>query len=668
MLSRHCCDLCMFDTSARLQGPVTRSIIDILEELDRGEYMIPQIQREFVWKDELIFDFYDSLMKKYFIGSMIFWVVNKKTIGTLKMSRDIRENLKESESKSEFLENINHDSEISDTNSEYRKTNIQGKYLVFDGQQRLTALYSGLVKEKYEKSTKGILYIDLLSGYQDWKEYQKEYEASGREIEIVSRYDFRFGEPGRKKDGQYWVPFNIFLGSATDLEKIKDKAKKDVRNLGQGIIKKDIRYILGAEQSIQRKVIEEYTPKIKDKRIDIIIETIDEGRRILDHKIETYHVVSGSIIGAIELFGKINNSGKRVSGSELLLCFFWGLNEDMRNNCSEFVKKIKGDYDFDSAEELQDILMRLSFYVCDESIDFDSKALGQKKIRDNLDKIAEKWEKITRIFKNVIELFDSYGLLFPIGKHNVMLVIAYYLYRCNYDEESFLELMSNRKVGGNWRKIKNWVALSIFKGTFSTSSNSILNQARRVIRRENNEGEINLFPARQLVEKFDQEISKEELHDMLHTSLKNRSNKIHALFSLMLSEKTAKSGKQEIDHIFPKSNSSGIEDDFRNYQLLSGDDNRKKSARHPGEWLSDLVKKQINTQMELKTFLEDKYIHTSDINEQANLDKLIYIVFENPEEFIKKREEYLGKIIVERCGEIGALKSSEFETVIAQIN
>jgi len=45
------------------------------------EYVLPAIQREFVWKPEQICAFFDSLMRRYPIGSFLFWEIPAADLG-----------------------------------------------------------------------------------------------------------------------------------------------------------------------------------------------------------------------------------------------------------------------------------------------------------------------------------------------------------------------------------------------------------------------------------------------------------------------------------------------------------------------------------------------------------------------------------------------------------
>ena len=53
--------------------PDTIFLEDLLNEIADGEYKIPRIKREFVWESSQIVELFDSILKGYPIGSLLFW-------------------------------------------------------------------------------------------------------------------------------------------------------------------------------------------------------------------------------------------------------------------------------------------------------------------------------------------------------------------------------------------------------------------------------------------------------------------------------------------------------------------------------------------------------------------------------------------------------------------
>ena len=131
------------------QTPI--SISEAILNIDQNKYLLPAIQREFVWSHDKVEWLFDSIMRNYPISSFLFWEVNEQTAKGYKFYKFI----------SEYRERYKtHNDEIS-TNG------LTSFNAILDGQQRLTSLYLGL------------------KGSFAYKEYRKKWENT--EVSIPTR-------------------------------------------------------------------------------------------------------------------------------------------------------------------------------------------------------------------------------------------------------------------------------------------------------------------------------------------------------------------------------------------------------------------------------------------------------------------------------------------------
>jgi hypothetical protein len=146
-----------------------RKIVGFLNNPDEdGGFWLPNIQRPFVWKEEQIYNLFDSIMREYPIGTLLVW----------KTMSDIRHR--------KFIDNWK--ASVGDHISDfYVPDDSRRKCLILDGQQRLQALYIGLHGSFEGKE----LCFNILSGN----------AASPDDI----RYDFKFIDP--KNVPFPWVKF-----------------------------------------------------------------------------------------------------------------------------------------------------------------------------------------------------------------------------------------------------------------------------------------------------------------------------------------------------------------------------------------------------------------------------------------------------------------------------
>lgn len=115
---------------------------EMLEKLEHNEYLLPSIQRKFVWDEKQITNLMDSLMLGYPIGTILAWQENANAPITNKYYK--------------FLTEVNLGEPFT-LNSVASASLNQNCVLILDGQQRLTSLnisFNGKIKQKGNKADK----------------------------------------------------------------------------------------------------------------------------------------------------------------------------------------------------------------------------------------------------------------------------------------------------------------------------------------------------------------------------------------------------------------------------------------------------------------------------------------------------------------------------------
>src|SRR5215216_1149277 len=115
------------------QAPIT--IGKALDRIYRHDYVLPAIQREFVWQTDQTTRLFDSLMQGYPIGSFLFWKVDRSHCHEYVFY--------------EFMRDYH-----QRTACHLNRLNLgagQDITAILDGQQRLTALNIGLRGSHAEK-------------------------------------------------------------------------------------------------------------------------------------------------------------------------------------------------------------------------------------------------------------------------------------------------------------------------------------------------------------------------------------------------------------------------------------------------------------------------------------------------------------------------------------
>lgn len=148
----------------------TTSIKAVVEGIRQNKFLLPAIQREFVWKEEQILNFFDSLMRGYPFGTLLFWRIEPEHVDDYRFYAFMTDYHERDLCRCEFAKN----------------PPLQGFTAVLDGQQRLTALNIGFegtycTKRRYGRWDNDAafetrrLYLNLLSEPDEEKNVDYEF-------------------------------------------------------------------------------------------------------------------------------------------------------------------------------------------------------------------------------------------------------------------------------------------------------------------------------------------------------------------------------------------------------------------------------------------------------------------------------------------------------------
>lgn len=173
------------------------TIREMLEAVQQSKYVLPAIQREFVWKPEQICRLFDSLMQGYPFGTFLFWRVDATNSSDYKFYAFVC-NYHERDHPHCAQLPVFHNTELT---------------AVLDGQQRLTALNIGLCgsmawrlpykwKNNLSAYPERHLHVDLLADHGDAEESGEKY-----------RFEFLTeGRAGSENPDECWFRVREILG------------------------------------------------------------------------------------------------------------------------------------------------------------------------------------------------------------------------------------------------------------------------------------------------------------------------------------------------------------------------------------------------------------------------------------------------------------------------
>ena len=526
-------------------GYENMTINKVFDGIEGKTIVLPALQRNYVWKEEQICSLFDSLMKGYPIGSFLFW------------------NVAEQERTNYHFHSFSKNIDISD------KKNIRGVRgdeitpqtsvtAVLDGQQRVTSLLIGLkgsyksVVKKDRKNADGTyperyLALNLLHFVTNTVGEDYEFQFLS-ETELAVRDNdhcwFRLSElfrPDFKDDkiGEYVLGLNI----TTDFAK------------GQKII---------------NMLTTLYNLVFKETNVSY------------------YTAEKKDLSEAVEIFERVNNNGKQLSGTDLMLSMASASSrEDMHEKITEAIREISNATSNETGFEPDRdfILTAMIMAVGKDSSGKDNVVSTTAKAnykKESIDKINECWESVVDAITNAAVYIEELGFNGrKIGK-SFLHPLAYYFYKRGSDLNAHSYAISNSAEAQEDRKnITQWLLRAQIKQIFAYGTPATLASIRKQINEamdvsESNPTPSTTFPLSQLIEASGDadkdkslKITNNDVDEILRWKYGNE--KIVPLFTVILKESL---GTFDVDHMWPQ-------------EKMSSDTKIKRAAKGVGIELTD---------------------------------------------------------------------------------
>ena len=480
------------------ETPLT--IAEVMQDISNNKYVLPSIQREYVWDTEQVETLFDSLMQDYPIGAFLFWEIEKARLQDYDFY--------------EFLRNYH-----EKNNTHNKKVDLKGSdgvTAVLDGQQRLTSIYIGLkgsyayrLKYKQKKSENAYpvryLYLNLIDDAQD----------------ETNKYDFRFLTD--KEFGEMTEGFWYKVGDILFMTQPGETSQYVLDNIAfAGTYTKE--QTMHANNTLQKL----YNVVHTDKTLSYYKEKASELDKVLN------------------IFIRVNSGGTVLTYSDLLLSIAsaqWE-NHDAREEITDFVDDINsigGGFRINKDFVLKTALVLTDFPNIAFKVDNFNKS--------NMMKIEMNWENIKRAIKLSVHLISSFGYTGEtLSSNNALIPIAYYLLTIGMPD-NFVESGATKK---NRSKIKKWLIMTLLKKVFSGQPDNVIRPIRDIIRENGN----NEFPITEIIDKFKGtnksiQFTEDDIDEYL---LKLRYGKSETLSVLMLLYPSLDfSNKFHEDHMYPRS-------------------------------------------------------------------------------------------------------------------
>ena len=572
------------------ETPLT--IAEVMRDISKNKYVLPSIQREYVWDTTQIETLFDSLMQDYPIGAFLFWEISKDKLGDYDFY--------------EFLKNYHEKTSLHNKKADLKGTD--GVTAVLDGQQRLTSIFIGLkgsyayrLKYKQKKNDNAYpvrkLYLNLISSAKD----------------SSNKYDFQFliCNDVKNSEGEYWFE----VGNILDMQDLGDVATYVTDNISYS---EDYQY--SREQA------------------KFATNTLSQLHKIIHTSLTLsyYKEKSSELDKVLNIFIRVNSGGTVLTYSDLLLSIAsaqWQT-YDAREEITEFVddvNSIGGGFRINKDFVLKTALVLTDFSDIAFKVDNFNKP--------NMMKIEANWDNIKKAIKQSVNLVSSFGYTGEtLSSNNALIPIAYYLLKIGMPD-NFVDSSTTKD---NRSKIKKWLIRALLKKTFSGQPDNVIRPIREILKNNGNSD----FPINEIIDKFKGtnksiQFTEDDIDEYL---LKLKYGARETLSTLMLLYPSLDfSNRFHEDHMYPKSKfkksylrKMGVVEeqldeyinsvnDISNLQLLAAQLNEEKLNTDFDKWFTDQYKTE-NDRIQYRTinYLPDiEYSYTNFLTVMDQRRKLL---------------------------------------------
>lgn len=476
------------------EAPIT--IAKALDRVQSREYVLPAIQREFVWGRDKITRLFDSLMRGYPIGSFLMWEVDPTNAGRFAFY--------------DFM--LNYHERDNPRCAPTRPLSGQRVTAVLDGQQRLTALNIGLRGSDARKRPR--MWANNPEAYPKTELYVDLFHR-GQDDDLGTEYDFRFLKQGEAagegiKAGAHWYLVRSIL---------EVRSTRDVIRTLQG-------------------------EKVADHELaGDVLARLQEVVHV-EPSINYFLEDSQSLDTVLNIFIRVNSGGTVLSYSDLLLSVAtaqW-TDRDAREAVHRLVDEINNigqGFTFS-----KDLVLKSGLVILDKN---DIRFKVDNFDRATMADLEKRWDEIGSALKLAASLLADFGFSgATLTANSVLIPVADYLNRRG--------LGVNYRTGSAHRedreKLRRWVQRSLMKaGVWGSGLDRLLTGLRLMFRQSGSGG----WPTEAIEREMERQgkplsFSSTELEDLLE--LEYGAKRLYPMLAMLYPGVDTRNQFHE-DHIFP---------------------------------------------------------------------------------------------------------------------
>lgn len=563
---------------------VQTTLLPLLNKISSRKLLLPHIQRRFVWEEEQMGMFLDSLVKKYPLQNFLFW----KTKTKIRVRR--------------FQDIISSEDPISKLLEENVSASDEEKNLVLDGQQRLQTLYvlyRGGIKDAESAATR-----------KAWFNLADDGIVDGGDRVVFSANNPSSGLPISEDIPPEicWLPLSTLgMGDFAD-ENLADNLSDQIHAYFES--DKDCKYPRPSKATVRTNV--------------------NRLTNVLRQDTFNYTELDGTDAGSIftlknvlEIFKRVNSGGTPLSEADLVFAVIkggWDEAESAIEDAAEIISKsgaIRLEFNQDNA------LRTAALAITDRSKLDTEMFQDEAKMRE----WSAKWPKAKAAFQQLSDFITGDLMLYHpkvMTGNSMLLPMHKYIY----------ERLALRPAGsepGLLREEKEFLEFfyyaSVFFGWFASHTDSRIDRIAITLKTSFENKDYYPYAAiRDVFEKYEKR-TKLELTDISKTSRRN------ALLNLVYVKSAgvgafavkSKSNKPNVDHIFPANElrklfklayphmdkeelsklSSREINHIGNFRFVGDSENKHKNDELPAAYFKQMKKNDRLRQLTLSEYAEN---------------------------------------------------------------
>jgi len=491
------------------------TIRQAIRNIDDRTFLLPAIQRNFVWSPKQICVLFDSLMREYPINTFMMWDVT---------SPEIKNKYRFYSFLTDYCQRFKESNDYVPTQGDFKDFKA-----VIDGQQRLTSIYIGL-KGTYAYKQPRVwwpnarndqalpprrLYLDLAKG------------LDGEENESMAQYHFR-------------------LLTEKQVAAFGDDPSSCWFEVGKVLSLPDVRSV----DEIPFEVVLPYLEKHGLASNSFARKALTRLYYLVRHEevIHFYNEESQDIDHVLDVFIRTNSGGTPLAFSDLLMSIaIANWDGDARKDIDELVTEVR------QSSEMQfsigrDWVLKTCLMLTGADVRFRVKNFDS----DQVSIIQQQWPEIRACVVATFKLLRKFGLNDQsLRAKNAVIPLAFYMYKQSFHDKPLYHTINNINYLREERlALSRWLHMVLLRGIFGGQADGVLTKMQRLLARHLDKG---LFPLDEIIEAFtatNKDLRFDEAYLRGLLDIQYEDSRCRSVLSLLFPE-INENLQLDIDHLHP---------------------------------------------------------------------------------------------------------------------